>query len=71
MMVRRSVGLRGLKLNPALLTYLARDPPARKTRRVGLRLERRVSKRLDAATIDRVVAEYTSKVCHRKTLRTG
>jgi hypothetical protein len=52
------VGLRGLKLNPALLKYVADGPPARAARRPGHRRERRVSKRLPAETIERLVAEY-------------
>jgi|SRR5829696_7752067 len=54
----RGRGLRGLKLNPALLKYVAGGPPARAARRSGHRRERRVSKRLPAETIERLVAEY-------------
>ena len=54
----RGRGLRGLKLNPALLKYVADGPPARAARRPGHRRERRVSKRLPAETIERLVAEY-------------
>jgi DNA-directed RNA polymerase specialized sigma24 family protein len=54
----RCVGLRGFRLNPAVLTYVMRTLPARQTWRARQRRERRISKRLDAATIDRLVAEY-------------
>lgn len=54
------VGLRGFRLNPALLTYLVRIPPARRGRRVGWRRERRISKRLDVEVIERVVSEYAA-----------
>jgi len=52
-LVRRVVvGLRGLKLDPALLAYVTDGPPAREPRRPGRRQERRVSKRLPAQTIE-------------------
>jgi DNA-directed RNA polymerase specialized sigma24 family protein len=54
------VGLRGFKLNPALLTYVMGTLPARRARRPRHRRERRVSKRLEAETIDRLVAEYVA-----------
>jgi hypothetical protein len=54
------VGLRGLKLNPALLSYLTSTRPARPARRRGRRRERRVSKRLHVETVDRLVAEYAA-----------
>jgi hypothetical protein len=55
------VGLRGFKLNPALLTYAIAGPRARPPRRSGRRSrEHRISKRLEAETVDRLVAEYVS-----------
>jgi Winged helix-turn-helix DNA-binding len=50
----------GFKLNPALLTYVTSVLPARPARRRGPRRERRVSKRLEAETIERIVAEYVA-----------
>jgi DNA-binding NarL/FixJ family response regulator len=47
-------------LNPALLTYIIGALPARPRRRRGRRRERRVSKRLQAETIERLVAEYAA-----------
>jgi hypothetical protein len=55
-----TVGLRGFKLNPALLTYVVDAPPRRPARRRGRRRERRISKRLDPGTIERLVAEYVA-----------
>jgi len=52
------VGLRGFKLNPMLLTYVAKGPRARPRRRIGRRREGRISKRLETETIERLVAEY-------------
>jgi DNA-directed RNA polymerase specialized sigma24 family protein len=53
------VGLRGFKLNPALLTYVIAGTPARPSRRSGVRhREHRVKKRLPAETIEHLVAEY-------------
>jgi transposase len=53
------VGLRGFKLNPALLSYVIAGPRARLRRRSGRhRGERRISKRLEAEAIERLVAEY-------------
>jgi transposase-like protein len=52
------VGLRGFKLNPAVLTYITSTLPAQQARRPCRRRERRVGKRLEAETIDRLVAEY-------------
>jgi DNA-binding NarL/FixJ family response regulator len=58
--IRRQVGLRGFKLNPMLLTYVLDGPRARVRRRTGHRRERRVRKRLQAETIDRLVDEYVA-----------
>jgi hypothetical protein len=55
-----TVGLRGFKLNPAVLTFVMGTLPARPKRRAHRRRERRVSKRLEAGTIDRLVAEYVA-----------
>jgi transposase-like protein len=52
------VGLRGFKLNPALLTYMTTTLPARTARRLRRRRERRIGRRLETKTIDRLVAEY-------------
>ena len=54
------VGLRGFKLNPAVLTFVMGTLPARPARRASRRRERRVSKRLPGETIERLVAEYVS-----------
>jgi hypothetical protein len=54
------VGLSGFKLNHALLTYVAEEPPARQRRQSGRRREHRVSKRLQAEAITRLVAEYVA-----------
>jgi hypothetical protein len=54
------VGVRGFKLNPALMAYVTDEPPRRSARRRGSRRERRVSKRLETETIDRIVAEYVA-----------
>jgi transposase len=54
------VGLRGFRLNPALLTYVVDGLKARPARRRSHRRERRISKRLDAVTINHLVAEYVS-----------
>jgi Helix-turn-helix domain len=54
------VGLRGFKLNPALLAYFMDKPPRRPARRRSRRRERRISKRLDSEAIDRMVAEYVA-----------
>jgi hypothetical protein len=60
-LVRRVVvGLRGLKLDPALLAYVTDGSPAREPRRPGRRQERRVSKRLPAQTIEYLIAEYAA-----------
>ena len=45
-------------MNPALLTYVTDGPPARPRRRRARRPERRVGKRLQPETIERLVAEY-------------
>jgi hypothetical protein len=45
-------------LNLGLLTYLAGGPRPRSSRRTDRRDERRVTKRLQADTIERLVAEY-------------
>jgi hypothetical protein len=47
-------------LNPAVLTFVRGTLPARPKRRAHRRRERRVSKRLEAGTIDRLVAEYVA-----------
>jgi hypothetical protein len=47
-------------LNPALLTYVMGTLPARRPPSRDRRRERRVSKRLDAKTIERLVAEYAA-----------
>jgi hypothetical protein len=52
------VGLKGFKLKPALLSYVKVGSPRQLVRRPGRRRERRVSKRLQPVTINRVVAEY-------------
>jgi DNA-binding NarL/FixJ family response regulator len=53
------VGLRGFKLNPALLSYVIAGPRARLPLRSGRhRGGRRISKRLEAEAIERLVAEY-------------
>jgi DNA-binding NarL/FixJ family response regulator len=53
------IGLRGFKLNPALLSYVIAGPRARLPRRSGRhRGERRISNRLEAEAIERLVAEY-------------
>ena len=44
-------------MNPALLKYVTGGLPARTARRRGRQRERRVSKRLEVETIDRLVAE--------------
>lgn len=54
------VGLRGFKLNPTLRAHVANPLPARIARSRGLRRERRVSTRLEAETINRLVAEYVA-----------
>jgi transposase-like protein len=46
-------------LNPALLVYVADGPPARQNRHPGRR-ERRVTKRLPAEIVERLVAEYAA-----------
>jgi transposase-like protein len=56
----RRVGLRGFKLNPALLTYVTTTLPARRAQRRDRRRERRISKRLEPESIDRLVAEYVA-----------
>jgi DNA-directed RNA polymerase specialized sigma24 family protein len=53
------VGLRGFKLNPALLTYIA-DVPRHRPVRHRRRRERRVSKRLKPEAIERMIAEYVT-----------
>jgi Homeodomain-like domain len=53
-----TVGLRGFRLNLSLATYIAGGPRVRSSRRTDRRQERRVSKRLPAETIERLVAEY-------------
>lgn len=55
------VGLRGFKLNPALLTYVAGKPTPR-AQRCGRRRERRIRKRLEAEKIKRLVAEYVAGI---------
>jgi DNA-binding CsgD family transcriptional regulator len=55
---RFTVGLRGFKLNPALLTYFMNKPPPRPARHGGHRQERQIRKRLDDEQIERLVAEY-------------
>jgi DNA-binding transcriptional regulator LsrR (DeoR family) len=52
------VGLRGFRLNPALLAHVRAALPTRRTRRPKRRQECRVSKRLSADAIDLLVAEY-------------
>jgi hypothetical protein len=48
-----SVGLRGFKLNPALLSYVIAGPRARLPRRSGRHhRELRISKRLEAEAIE-------------------
>jgi Helix-turn-helix domain len=54
------VGLRGFKLNPAVLKYFTGKPPSKPARRRSRRQERRVSKRLDAERIERLVADYAA-----------
>jgi hypothetical protein len=54
------VGPRGLKLKPALLSYTADGPPEQPSRHSDPQRERRVTKRLNTATIERLVAEYTA-----------
>ena len=54
------VGLRGFRLNPAVLTYVSDVQPSRPARHRGRRRERRLSKRLDAETIEHLVAEYVA-----------
>jgi DNA-binding CsgD family transcriptional regulator len=46
-------------LNPALLVYVTDEPP-RQSRRRGRRPERRISRRLDVDTVERLVAEYAA-----------
>jgi DNA-directed RNA polymerase specialized sigma24 family protein len=53
------VGLRGFKLNPALLTWVM-DALPRRPRRRDRRRDRRISKRLDADAIERLVTEYVA-----------
>ena len=55
---RFTVGLRGFKVNPALLTYITSGPRPRHARRLHHRRERRIRQRLDAQAIGRLVAEY-------------
>jgi hypothetical protein len=51
-LVRRVVvGLRGFKLNPALLVYMARDRQLVRNRRPGRRRERGVTKRLRLTSV--------------------
>jgi DNA-directed RNA polymerase specialized sigma24 family protein len=57
---RSTVGLRGFRLNPAVLTYAMSSLPARPPRRLRRRRERRIRKRLEAETIERLVAEYVT-----------
>jgi DNA-binding CsgD family transcriptional regulator len=52
------VGLRGFRLNPAVLAYVTGTLPTQRARRVHHRRERRVGKLLSGEAIDRVVAEY-------------
>jgi hypothetical protein len=54
------VDLRGFKLNPALLSYTTDGPAAQPVRGADRRRERRVRKRLQAETIERLVAEYVA-----------
>ena len=54
------VGLRGFRLNPAVLTYVTQELPARRAKRRRRRQERRIPKRLSTSTIDGLVAEYVA-----------
>jgi hypothetical protein len=55
-LTRRSiVGLRGFKLTPALLAHVTSPLPARIARPRGGRRERRITKRLDAETINSIL----------------
>jgi DNA-binding CsgD family transcriptional regulator len=54
------VGLRGFKLNPALLTYVMSTLPVRRARRPHRHRERRISKRLEAEVIEELVDEYAA-----------
>ena len=47
-------------MNLALVTHLAGGPRLRSSRRTDRRHERRVTKRLQADTIERLVAEYAA-----------
>lgn len=54
------VGLRGFRLNPAVLTYVVNVPSIRPARRRGRGRERRIRKRLEPDTIERLVADYVA-----------
>jgi hypothetical protein len=56
----RLVGLRGFRLNPAVLTYVTQAPPPRLVGRQRRDHERRIPRRLSARTIDGLVAEYVA-----------
>jgi len=57
---RSAVGLRGFRLNPAVLTYVSQELPVRQGRRRRRRQERRIPRRLSSNTIDKLVAEYVA-----------
>lgn len=52
------VGLRGFKLNLVLLRYIGGGPPAARAGRLLRRREHRLSKRLSAEKIERLVSDY-------------
>jgi DNA-directed RNA polymerase specialized sigma24 family protein len=52
------VGLKGFRLNSALLTFVGEEPPNRTSWRPAARREQRASQRLPAESVDRLVAEY-------------
>jgi hypothetical protein len=54
------VGLRGFRLNPALLSYVKVGPTSQRPKHPVRRRERRVSKRLQAETIESLVGEYVA-----------
>lgn len=55
------VGLRGFTLNPTLLVYVTAGSRDRQRRPTARRRERRLRKRLDAQTIERMVGEYVAR----------
>jgi hypothetical protein len=58
------VGLRGFRLNLAVLTYTTSPPPARThPHATAVARKRRISNRLQVEIIERMVAEYGRDDC--------